>query len=79
MGRVKYQVMKTSMMVDESEEEGEAPHVAHRDQVDKTAASRLTVSAASTVRHAKRNPRSTDVRIERPARASSLNRSKYTM
>ena len=39
----------------------------------------LTVSAANTVRHAERKPRSTDVRTVRPARASSFKRSKYTM
>ena len=35
--------------------------------------------STSTVGHAERNPRSTEVRIDRPARASSFNRSKYTI
>ena len=44
-----------------------------------SAANRLTVSAANTVRQADLNNRSTEERAEKTARASSFNRSKYTM
>ena len=44
-----------------------------------TAARSDTKSAASTVRQAEWNPRSTLVRTLRPVRASSFKRSKYTM
>ena len=40
------------------------------------AASNETKSAAHTVRHALLKPRSTEVRMERPDRVSSFNRSK---
>ena len=65
----------------EPEEEGEAPDVADGDEVSNRYGGEQAdgVSAAKTVRHAERNPRSTEVRIERPARASSFKRSKYTM
>ena len=46
---------------------------------DPEAMARELMAGGVTVRQAERKPRSTDVRRERPERASSFNRSKYTM